>query len=366
MASSESFFWRYLKAGLWGVPAHSDDEKNYQVILQIAEKQRVSPLVAGGIMLSEKECLGEELTALLKKTIFQQVRSYQLMNLGIKELFSFLDKNEIPAVVLKGQGLSVNYLNSELRTCGDVDLYVGPEQYDEVCEAFKAYSDSPTQNSKLDDKYHVTFANEPVEIHKYTQKFFFKKWNQRYSEWEANCFYPASCDLGEVRIKVPPVNFNAFYVFHHLWEHFMTAGVGIRQFCDLAVFFHVHHGEIDEESLCAILKKMNLMKPWKSVGCVLVDYLGLSPQEYPFFDERYSRSGRFMAKRVLLEGNFGHERILFKRAPNKYLLRKIHSFFHYTCRSFLIAVCFPVQTFNHFSDKTALIFKSVFNDLLKK
>ena len=76
-------------------------------------------------------------------------------------------------------------------------------------------------------------------------------------------------------------DFNAFYIFNHRWHHFMTSGIGLRQFCDWMLFLHKHKDEIDLGRLEKFLMDMDMMKPWQSFGCVIVDVLGMPEEEFP-------------------------------------------------------------------------------------
>lgn len=59
----------------------------------------------------------------------------------------------------------------------------------------------------------------------------------------------------------------------------MKVGVGLRQFCDMAVMLHYAKGDIDMCALRADLQTLGMEKAWRACGSILVDYLALPEEE---------------------------------------------------------------------------------------
>ena len=65
-------------------------------------------------------------------------------------------------------------------------------------------------------------------------------------------------------------------------EDLLEAGIGLRQICDLALFLDKHHDVIDKERLNGYLEELQLMTIVRSLGYIMVKYLGLKEEKVPF------------------------------------------------------------------------------------
>ncbi|HNY06043.1 MAG TPA: nucleotidyltransferase family protein, partial [Candidatus Egerieousia sp.] len=73
--------------------------------------------------------------AILYKANFDAVRIARRnaqLNATLAEITELLNVNNIPSVILKGQGVAQNYRKPEQRMSGDIDLYVGEKNYDKA------------------------------------------------------------------------------------------------------------------------------------------------------------------------------------------------------------------------------------------
>jgi len=111
---------------------------------------------------------------------------------------------------------------------------------------------------------------------------------------------------------------NAFYVFVHLYHHFMKEGVGLRQLCDWARLLHVEREKIDRAKLTEILEALGYTKAFCTFGSVLVEWLGLPADDFPFaLTDAHKRKAEQVLQVVHSGGNFGkHDR---KHASNAWL-----------------------------------------------
>lgn len=114
-----------------------------------------------------------------------------------------------------------------------------------------------------------------------------------------------SIKVGDIDVMTPNTTYNAFYVFYHLWRHFSTSGVGLRQFCDLSGFLHAHVGKLDLPYLKKMLSDLGFMKPWQVFGCFLVKDLGFPKEEFPFYNKKYVSKVYQVRDYIMTDGNFG-------------------------------------------------------------
>ena len=369
-------FFNLLRSSLWSSSTCvSADFKDWPGLFTLAKQQSVLALVAHAV-LSDSEIsaqLNESIKARLKTHVMANMSTHRVLNNSVVLVVAALDTAGVPSVLLKGQALARNYPIPELRACGDVDIYVGTENYLKACEVLGAIASwkedcCPEANVK---HYDVRIGQTPVEIHRYSDvnaSKYYDKVYQAYSD-EGLSQGLRTMDFAGTVVNTPADDFNAFYIFNHLWHHFLTSGIGLRQFCDWMMFLHVRKDEIDREKLRRILMDMDmdLMTPWQAFGCVLVDKLGMPADEFPFYDARKGSTVRKIVKRILEEGNFGKEREMYKdRSGEGYLKRKLKSFFLHSGRSLQLFFMFPSHIARQYWYVLSRGVSAVWRDKVKK
>ena len=193
-----------------------------------------------------------------------------------------------------------------------------------------------------------------------------KTLNQVYQSYAENGLESnlASLDFGGISVNTPANDFNVYYVFKHLWHHCVSSGVGLRQLCDLAVFLSIH--DVDRDYLGRILTEMKDIKPWKTFGCVLVDYLGLPEHRFPFYDSRRRHKGELLLKLILSDGNFGHYRDYNREKRYGYFKEKVISLNLILSHQFELFRIFPYYRNYKFLHTIKLGISRVLKDLTTK
>jgi hypothetical protein len=259
-----------------------------------------------------------------------------------------LREQGIDPVLLKGQGLSVYYPTPQLRQCGDIDLYVGAENYEKAYDALLPIVTSIEERSKIWETMHFDASVGPVmvEIHHKVDIMYSRKNEKLYQKFMVEGTSNDLCRLkiGEVEVNTPNDTFNAFYVFYHLWRHFTISGVGLRQFCDWARFMHTHVEKLDQTRLKKMIEDLGFMKPWQVFGCFLVKDLGLSETDFPFYTDKYLGRVDRVRKYVMADGNFGINVGLNAAVRNGYLHSKWVSFKFHILRIIRMFAIFPKHT----------------------
>lgn len=376
MNRSQTQFLELLKAGLWGTAVDVDDFKpdstDWRAVFELAKTQSVRGLVAEAVLSDPKlSALHSEKTkAMLKSFVMSNLAAHTLLNSTLVQVVSTLYKAGVRSVLLKGQALARNYRVPELRTCGDIDIYVGSEGYLKACEVLGAIATwkedvRPEDNVK---HYDIRIGKTTVEIHRFSDvnaSRYYDRIYQTYAD-EGLSLCLREVDFSGTVVNTPADDFNAFYIFNHLWHHFMTSGIGLRQFCDWMLFLHAHKDDINRDKLKRIIEDMDMMGPWQAFGCVLVETLGMPADEFPFYDARKNRKVSKIVKRVLTEGNFGHEREYFRnRSGEGYLKGKLKSFFLHSVRSLQLFLMFPSHIARQYWDMLCRGVGAVWKDKLE-
>lgn len=108
---------------------------------------------------------------------------------------------------------------------------------------------------------------------------------------------------------------------------------------------------------------MEMLMPWQTFGCVLVDKLGMPEDEFPLFDRAQASKVGKIFRRVLNEGNFGKERGVYKNRGTNYLLNKTRSFFGHIWKSLDLIRIFPGPVWNQYKNTIYGGFSVVWTDV---
>ena len=354
MESHEKLFFEILQNGLWGKPIEAVPTRDDMLhVVKLALSQTVLGIV-GNVIITDKTLssyLTERELAYLRKLVMSVVSVSYTWNCSVRNIFMEMHDNGVEPILLKGQGIAQYYPNPDFRQCGDIDLYVGKQYFEKACEVVKALA---TENDMATVKhtkkhFHIYLGKVPIELHLYSDVYYPKRLDRIYQEISdaGISVAPVEVELAGYPVKTPSVNFNVFYIFNHLWHHFIADGVGLRQICDLCVLLHRFHGQIDYNYLRNVLERMGLMKQWKIFGSIAVDKLGLPVEEYPFYDKKYSRLKEKVFRLVMLEGNFGQQNLKDQKRPEGYLRGKLYSLAFRTKRNMRVLFLFPKDSLRH-------------------
>lgn len=370
MKQFEAVFLEILKAGIWGVrPQVPEGFDEWVSVVRLAKSQSVLGIV-GNVLLSDADLsqrMPKDLRDKVKKFVMSSMMTHNLLNGTLVKVVSTLRDNGVESVLLKGQGLARNYSQPELRQCGDIDLYVGLEKGERVREILAPIAEKVDEAERVNvgKHYHVTMpGGVEVEVHRLTDLIVSPKRNVIYqaASDKGTSAGLVTYDFGGTAVNTPADDFNAFFIFNHLFHHFLTSGIGLRQFCDWMMFLHARKGRLDLEYLGKLLSDMDMMKPWKAFGCVLVKLLGMPEEEFPFYDRRQENKVSKIIRRVFDEGNFGKERSIYKNRGTNYLLNKTRSLWGHLSKTSALLFLFPSQTLTQFGNTLATGFSAVWTD----
>lgn len=213
-------------------------------------------------------------------------------------------------VLLKGIGVSQNYIDPGVRQCGDIDLYVGCEHFEEAIEQIKTWSESKIEYNALSRKdYHFEFDGITIELHRIAITC--KNITKNRSEFEKWCSEQLEGDdvrceeIEGIKVYLPPHNFDAIYIFQHAWDHFCTSGIAFRQICDWSRFMATQHDKLDGQKIAERLDYFGLTSPWGFFTALAVSYLGLDASKTIAYNPAKNWHTDKVAKRVWEGGNFG-------------------------------------------------------------
>lgn len=357
MKNPDVIYFSMLRSALWNEKVSYDNQIDWKTILEMARCQTTMGLVChAAFQCGAVKALPEKNKALLRNKLISLARSHQRINDMIVRIVTVWRDNGIESVLMKGQGMAANYPVPELRQCGDIDLYVGKEKYDEACvlvnemagetEAAKGYG--------TELNYHVVVDGITVEVHRLTSLFYYREMNAIYEPYsdKGMTIGGDSMMINGVRVWLPVDTFNALFVFHHAYHHFISGGIGMRQLCDWTMLLHAKHETINRDELSEMLRCLHLMDAWQVFGCVAVEWLGLPEDEMPFYEDKCSRRAKRAVEMILKEGNFGFEWSMSKTHRSQTgLKRRLTTFLSIQVRQWRLLWVFPKIAMRQYREK---------------
>lgn len=309
-----------LRSGLWGTPADPalfQGQVNWKAILRLAMEQTVQVIVADGI-----ETLPAELyppKELMFKLMAIRVKTKQLnlqLNSVLIKITRALTEAGLPSVLLKGQGLAHNYRLPESRMCGDIDLYVGMENFENACNTIASLSPIPQEEDLTGSEMHIHLELDGVtiEAHRKTTSSANKKQDKFIETWTREQLDAHFSDstlptilFDQTPVCIPSETYNAVFILHHAVRHLVTEGIGLRQICDWAMFLDKHHDKINEAEIRSTLRKLRMESVWAEFGILAVNHLGLDPRRLPLAPAKLtSKKTELLLHQIYAGGNFGH------------------------------------------------------------
>jgi hypothetical protein len=353
MKTNEEVFLSLVRNSLWDMQVKvPDDFKDWGLVMRLAKDQAMECAVAKAILDSPDilDNLKPGSRLRLSNMLMSNVLMHSMANSTLQKLVLELRKFGVECVLLKGQGLAANYCHPEIRECGDIDLYVGVGNYHKSYDILKEMVDEIDNASVLDGKgkhFHAKLSGISIEVHKYSEVLPSSSLDRIYQGYASEGLSKNLVELefAEANVWTPEDNFNAFYVFNHLWNHFLIVGIGLRQLCDWAMLLHARSLYIDKEYLHRILTELNLMTPWKIFGCIVVDTLGLPVEDFPFYESRCGKKAAKILECILKDGDLGRETGFIRIPTRGYLYEKVFSLIYYIKRFTFLLPLFPYQAF---------------------
>ncbi len=344
-------FFSLLRAGLWD--NHTPDtslfecDVNWKAIYKLSQEQTVVSVVWDGVEKLPFELRPDKaLSFKWYGFVIRNEQTNRVINSKVVEIFNIYKSAGLHPILLKGAGIASLYRNPMRRGCGDIDVFVGG---DEECEIANKAIENELQGINLNalgrehkHDYHTTLKlpdGLTIENHTKFTGHFTSAISRRFESQLAS-WYPNNCgyaNIAEHQIEVSPLAFNAQYVFIHMYRHFFSVGVGLRQICDWAVLIN----QLDNKDL----ELVGYKKGWQVMVGFLVEYLGVDPEKIPHFKGVNSKKNKIVLDLVLEGGNFGHQ--LISERPRGYWSGKIYSFRRQISRWPRLASISFADTFNY-------------------
>ena len=334
MTKESAVFFSLLKSGLWGKGNPDiciDGTSDWNYIYQLAQEQSVQGLLLQGI--EELKAKGIELYV-PKILLLQWIGEVQQIELRNKEMNAFiagliekLRKNDIYALLVKGQGIAQCYEKPFWRCSGDIDLYLSEENYQKAKLFLMPLATSVEEEYIREKHLGLTIDGWVVELHGHLYSGLSSRVERELDKLQEDTFYGGqvrSWMNGQTQIFLLKAENDAFYIFTHIMQHFFKEGVGLRQICDWCRLLYTYRNSLNYGLLEQRIKEAGLMSEWKAFYNLASRYLGMPDfgSGLMVHDSRYDKKADRIMEFILKSGNMGHNRDMSHFSKYPYLIRK--------------------------------------------
>lgn len=331
--NNQEAFFAILKAGIWEkecqiLPYSSVD---FEALRQLAEEQSVIGLIAAGLEhVTDVKVPKADVLQFIGQTLQMEQRN-TAMNYFIGVLVDKMKDTGIRTLLVKGQGIAQCYERPLWRSCGDVDFFLDSDNYEKAKSFLIPLAVEVEPEGAAEKHQALTIDSWVVELHGTLHSGLSSGIDKLLDSIMDTAFSEGNVRIWEnsqARVEIPRVDEDVLYVFTHIMQHFYKGGIGLRQICDWCRLLWTYRDSLNRGLLESRLRKMRLMSEWRALGAFAVDYLGLSSEAMPLFDNsaRWHRKAKQICSFVIKVGNFGHNRDMSYFGKYPYLVRKAISF----------------------------------------
>lgn len=323
---NQQVFFELVRAGLWEKEARLSqfNDIDYETVMEMAEEQSVVGLVTAGIEANTNYSDGtnndipKEWNLQFIGSTLQIEQQNKDLNVFLARLIEKLRREDIYALLVKGQGIAQCYEKPLWRASGDVDLLLSDTNYEKAKKVLIPLAEDVEKEFKTFKHLGMTMKGGfVVELHGTLHSRLSRRVDKVIDEAQRDVFYGGSVRSwmnGGTTFFLPSPDNDVIFVFTHILHHYYIEGIGLRQICDWCRLLWTYRESLNHELLEARIRKAGLMTEWKAFATLAVEWLGMPMEAMPLFNEndnqneKLKRKAELILEFVLECGNFGHNR----------------------------------------------------------
>ena len=271
---TENQFINAIRAALVCSTDYPSKLINWPAIFTLANQQKLLPILFETV---RKTSAAEENTALFavtKQQVIGQVLNQTVRSAEFADLYRKLRTAGLHPVVVKGQLCSRLYPLKDHRISADDDLYIPDTEFMACHEQLLANgltTDTPADELLTADEVSYTKKDSPlyIELHRHL----FDSAEDAHDE--LNHFFTNLKTIEIDGFLAMPPHEHLLYLILHAYKHFVRSGIGLRQFCDIGLWTHEYHNEIDWQRLHDQCASVHAATFAAAAFRIARDYLGI-------------------------------------------------------------------------------------------
>lgn len=248
-----------LRSGLTGEKLSLPADFSLEKACEIVRKQSVVPLVYQGAV----HCGIPKNHPVMQKMLFisyQMLLAHERQMKALDGIFAGFERNGIPYLPVKGCNLKPLYPKPELRTMGDVDILIHPQDHDRIRPVMESLGFAYCVEND-----HV-FEWDSEALHVELHKSLIPPMDEDYYSYYGSGWQLAKKGSGS-RHDLSPEDAYIF-IFAHFARHYRGGGIGCRHVVDLQVYRNAYP-ELDMDYIAGELEKLHLLEFYGNVRRML-------------------------------------------------------------------------------------------------
>lgn len=216
------------------------------------------------------------------------------------------------SLILKGQGVALYYPHPELRTPGDVDIWVDGDREKLIADLRRRAGDPQRRvGDRVRISYHHAAFDLPtgteVEVHFTPSLMRFPLASRRlqrffHAQKEEQFAHIASLPQASGHVAVPTRAFNLVFLLVHIYRHLVGEGIGFRQLMD---YHYCLHAGVTEDERTAAIRMFRRLKMERFVAAAMyVEQTVFGTDAALLLLPPDERAGRVLLAEVMRGGNF--------------------------------------------------------------
>lgn len=285
-SQTETKFLEALRAAIRGQSVQWDETmppEAWSGLMDLAHKHHVLPLIYEAVYrcpaAGDQAVLGLYKYHTMNMVTMQTMRTSEFLG-----LYRQMKEAGLHPLVVKGIVCRGLYPQGDFRPSGDDDLYVPVAEFD----AFRRLlldNGLTTTAPEDSDAYEISFVRPGSTLHIELHRYLFPPESGAYGvlqdffrdAFETSEEYPAGFGTNVASLNPQA---HLLYLILHAYKHFVHAGFGLRQVCDIGLWAEKYQARIDWENLRAQCREAHALGFAASVFQIARDYLDI-PLDIP-------------------------------------------------------------------------------------
>lgn len=312
MTQIQQQFFALLRAGLWGKAPDAalfGAGTDWPALLAASKKQSVQAVVLDGVQMLPPDCRPPKALYLQWCALgLHTEEQNELLNHELGNLYALMRAHGIEPVLVKGQAVAQCYRHPEHRRCGDIDFYIGPEDYERANALLRP--EATHEEEEIFKHACMHWHGVIVENHRIlislSRPVADRRMQRLTASWGRDKSACPTLRVGETEARVPSVAFHTAYVLTHATLHFLNEGIGMRQVCDWACLLHAHHSDEELREVARLIRSFGLTRAARLFGALLMKQLDF-PAEWlpiPCSPKDFAKAD-WLLQDIWTGGNFG-------------------------------------------------------------
>lgn len=247
LTKAETQFLNIAKAAISGTEI-STDAVDWTAIFTLSNQQKLLPIIFEAVRQTDAARENPALFAAVKQQVISQVLNQVVRSAEFADLYKKLRASGLHPVLVKGVLCSRLYPLKDHRISADDDIYVQDREFLACHERLLAEgltTDTPADELPTADEVSYLKGGSPlyIEMHRYLFD------SSEDAHDELNHFFENIQPIEVDGFLVMPPHEHLLYLILHAYKHFVSCGIGLRQFCDIGLWAQAYHEQIDWQRL---------------------------------------------------------------------------------------------------------------------